>query len=274
MMRVSLRLRLGLKRTRSRAPGCVVLVDVDGDGRLDVVTASSSDDTIAWYKNEAGSPPTWTPYTISTTADFARGVFAADLDDDGRVDVVSGSSHDDRVMWYKNGGGSPPTWTPYTISTVADGVFTVFATDFDGDGRVDVLSACQSNDQVVWYKNSGGSPLAWTPFTVTSTADGAAAVFVADLDGDGRKDVLSGNFNDGNIAWHKNSLCAAGQYGVGGAAPCMGCPEGTYGATSGLTSAACTGACTAGFYCPPASTRGTQVPALVMQYAVHPPCRL
>ena len=43
------------------------------------------------------------------------------------------------IVWYKNGGGSPPTWTPYTIST--SNTYTpaqsVFAADIDGDSRVD-----------------------------------------------------------------------------------------------------------------------------------------
>ncbi len=40
---------------------------------------------------------------------------------------------DDKTAWYRNGGGSPPTWTPYTISTIADYAFSVFATDVGVD---------------------------------------------------------------------------------------------------------------------------------------------
>jgi hypothetical protein len=50
---------------------------VCGDGRVDILSASYNDNKIAWYKNGGGSPTSWTPYTITTTAGFATSVFAA-----------------------------------------------------------------------------------------------------------------------------------------------------------------------------------------------------
>ena len=49
---------------------------------------------------------------------------------------------DNKIAWYKNGGGSPPAWTPYTISTDASFAVSVFAIDVDGDGRVDGAWCC------------------------------------------------------------------------------------------------------------------------------------
>ena len=53
------------------------------------------------------------------------------------VAVVSATKDDNKIAWYKNGGGSPPAWTPYTISTAAEWTESVFAADVDGDSRVD-----------------------------------------------------------------------------------------------------------------------------------------
>ncbi|MCA9542917.1 MAG: VCBS repeat-containing protein, partial [Myxococcales bacterium] len=47
----------------------VVPADVDGDGDLDALSASVSDDTIAWYENLGGSPIAWAKRTIATDAD-------------------------------------------------------------------------------------------------------------------------------------------------------------------------------------------------------------
>ena len=66
---------------------------------VDVLSASYADDTIAWYENDGGSPPSWTAYTITTSADAARCVFATDVDGDGDVDVLSASSNDDTIAW-------------------------------------------------------------------------------------------------------------------------------------------------------------------------------
>jgi hypothetical protein len=251
----------------------VYAADIDGDGRVDVLSASGSDDKIAWYRNDGGMPVTWTPNTIIATADLAASVFAADVDGDGRLDVLSASYNDDKIAWYKNGGGSPVVWTPYVITTAADGARSVFAVDMDGDGLLDVLSASGLDNKVAWYKNVGGSPVVWTPHIISSTAVGARAVSAADLDGDGRLDVLSASMVDNRIAWYMNMMCPRGSFGPGGYAPCNSCPPGRFSSISllevceactagrfgsgGSTNASCSGPCTAGFACPTGSPNAT-----------------
>ena len=66
-------------------------IDLDGDGDVDVLSASQYDDTIAWYENLDGSGGSWSYHEISTAADGARSVFGIDLDGDGDVDVLSAS---------------------------------------------------------------------------------------------------------------------------------------------------------------------------------------
>ncbi|KAK3256864.1 hypothetical protein CYMTET_34025, partial [Cymbomonas tetramitiformis] len=73
--------------------------DVDGDGDLDVLSASWNDAKIAWYAND-GSGGFGSQQVISTLADFARSVYAADMDGDGDVDVLSASDDDDKIAWY------------------------------------------------------------------------------------------------------------------------------------------------------------------------------
>ncbi|MGQ0502421.1 MAG: FG-GAP-like repeat-containing protein, partial [Panacagrimonas sp.] len=85
--------------------------DLDGDGDLDVLSASRYDDKIAWYENDGGATPAFTLRIISTTADGARSVHAADLDGDGDLDVLSASGYDDKIAWYENGGGATPGFT-------------------------------------------------------------------------------------------------------------------------------------------------------------------
>tara|TARA_Y100001970_G_scaffold147289_1_gene180821 strand:+ start:258 stop:515 length:258 start_codon:yes stop_codon:yes gene_type:complete len=48
--------------------------------------------------------PTFTNHTISTSADGARSVYAADVDGDGDMDALSVSYLDDKIAWYENDG--------------------------------------------------------------------------------------------------------------------------------------------------------------------------
>ena len=47
-------------------------------------------------------------------------------------------------------------FTERVISTSADGVYSVFATDLDPDGDIDVVSASWIDDKIRWYESDGG----------------------------------------------------------------------------------------------------------------------
>ena len=185
----------------------VFATDLDGDGDVDVLSASISDDKIAWYESDGGSPPAFVERVISTSADFALSVFATDVDGDGDSDVLSASSFDDKIAWYESDGGLPPTFTERVISTVADGARSVFATDVNGDGHIDVLSASGGDRKIAWYESSGASPPTFTERVISTAANFAGSVFATDVDGDGDTDVLSASFFDDKIAWYENTIC-------------------------------------------------------------------
>ena len=175
--------------------------DLDGDGLLDVLSASDLDDKVAWYRNEGlGS---FSPERIITiVADGPRGVFAADLDGDGLLDVLSASVNDNTVAWYRNEGFGNFS-SQHIITTEAATVYSVRACDIDGDGLVDVVSGSFTDDKIAWYRNEGGGSFS-TQRIITTAANGALAVYTADLDGDGHIDVLSASRYDNKIAWYRN----------------------------------------------------------------------
>ena len=91
---------------------------------------------------------------ITTSADGAESVYAADLDDDGDMDVLSASSDwkSSKIAWYEN-DGTGLFGPQQVITTTADGAESVYAADLDGDGDMDVLSASFYDDKIAWYEN-------------------------------------------------------------------------------------------------------------------------
>jgi hypothetical protein len=85
----------------TKGPTCVCAADLDGDGDLDALSASSEDNKVAWYTND-GSGYFGPQQVLTTEADGADSVSAADLDGDGDLDVLSASSDDAKIAWYKN----------------------------------------------------------------------------------------------------------------------------------------------------------------------------
>jgi hypothetical protein len=142
---------------------------------------------------------------ISSVADGALSVFAADLDADGDNDILSASRDDDTVAWYENLGAGSGFGPRQVISNTADTARSVYAADLDGDGDQDVLAACfanQADGRILWFENQGGS---FGPQNlISTTALGAFAVHSADLDADGDLDVVSASYYDDKIAWYEN----------------------------------------------------------------------
>ena len=144
--------------TSADGPFDVFVADMDGDGDMDIVSASYNDDTIAWYENDGNINPTWTAADIATNADGAYGVFVEDIDGDGDMDIVSASVLDSTVAWYENDGNVDPTWTAADLSVgFSENPNSVFVADMDGDGDMDIVSSSPVDDTISWYENVGKS---------------------------------------------------------------------------------------------------------------------
>jgi outer membrane protein OmpA-like peptidoglycan-associated protein len=194
--------------TAADGADCVYAADMDKDGDIDVLSASWYDNKIAWYENTAGDGKSWNTHVISTKAYYATGVFAADIDGDGDMDVVSSSWLDDKVAWYENEDGKGEKWQEHLVTRKANGANAVWAADIDGDGDQDILCASEQDKRITWYENtlntSEKKGKGWVAHTITRQAGGACSVCVADIDGDGHPDVVSGSRKDDKAAWYRN----------------------------------------------------------------------
>ncbi len=196
--------------TAADGPASVSAADIDGDGKMDLVSGSFNDDKIAWYQNDGSQ--TFTAFTISTAANGVRSVTVADLDGDGDMDVLSASFFDGKIAWYEN-DGTPAVgaWTSRTITSSASVANSVTTADVDGDGDLDVLSASLGDNKIAWYENDGGQN--FTTRVISLAAKGANSVAAADVDGDGDLDVLSASsfvdkYNppaEYKVVWYENN---------------------------------------------------------------------
>jgi VCBS repeat protein/GEVED domain-containing protein len=177
-------------------PLSVHSADMDGDGDMDVLSASNDDHKIAWYENDGKGD--FAAHTITTSAIGAFSVFSADVDSDGDMDVLSASQGDDTIAWYENDGSEE--FTQHTIATNVGGARAVSAGDFDRDGDVDVLSGSNQDGRLAWHENDGSEN--FTSHTIASFD--VSSVFVVDMEDDGDSDVLVTSFDGDYVAWYEN----------------------------------------------------------------------
>jgi VCBS repeat protein/GEVED domain-containing protein len=182
----------------------VCSADLDGDGDLDVLSASAYANRLDWYENTDGGSY-FAHHAITTAAGTPLSVFAVDLDadgdldDDGDLDVLSASSNDDKIAWYENTGGGI-FGAQEVITADADGARSVYAVDLDEDGDPDVLSI--SANRIGWHENAGDG--SFSAHHTIATKANYSSVHPADLDGDGDQDVIAGTRYDG-IVWYEKT---------------------------------------------------------------------
>ena len=195
----------GEQRDISTARGgarSVYAVDLDGDGDMDVLSASSR---VAWHENTDGRGTFAEQQIISDREDKAWSVTAVDVDGDGDNDVVSGSVH--KIAWYENLDGDGTFGSPTLIEAETQmHARAVHAADLDGDGDMDVLSG--ASNTVAWHENTDSKGTFGNRRLVAAESEfiGIRSVHAADVDSDGDLDVLSAgaDFGDGRISWQEN----------------------------------------------------------------------
>ena len=133
----------------------------------------------------------------------ATAVHAADLDNDGDMDLLSASFNDELIAWYENDGQATAGFLRRVVSNSASGASSVVSADLDQDGDLDLLSSSAYDNKISWYENVGSTPPAFFERTITRAARYATDVATGDIDGDGDLDVLSANYAGNSIGWYE-----------------------------------------------------------------------
>ncbi len=125
------------------------------------------------------------------------GLVVADVDGDGIRDIIS-VHEDSNHLRIAFGTADPDTWTNITLGTGDEvaAIEDVAVGDLNGDGHPDVVAACEEA-HLIYFQNPGKTPrtTTWARVIpeVTRNRGSWLRVFMADVDGDGRMDVLGAN---------------------------------------------------------------------------------
>lgn len=147
-----------------------------------------------------------TSYITLESGDCPLSPVAADFNGDGYKDiaVVSHGKSQLKIFW----GGPHRTFKAgpvYGKEQVGYHPGKITVTDWNGDGRPDILLACEGIFQVQYWENTGNGFIKKASFKVWLNAK---SIKCGDIDGDGRKDIVLGG-HQGNsvlVLWGRNGF--------------------------------------------------------------------
>jgi hypothetical protein len=187
--------------------GSAIVADLDHDGAMDIAcTAAGRDGPGAIVTLHGRGDGTFEPWQLIPVADLPVSVVAADLRGHGSLDLAvmhnsgPGSAPPGYLtVLYNDGNGGFPTRTEYAdaqLVTGSDVGGQLAVADFDGDGRLDVALHDNATSTTLVMLNQGDGTFARpVSYGVCGSAYGLfpRAVFAADLNHDGRPDLLTLN---------------------------------------------------------------------------------
>ncbi len=188
----------------------VALVDVNGDGRLDIAGAGwGRQGAVRVYLNAPGGG--WKALAPVGQGNFFR-LSRADINGDGHVDIFAGTYQNGVRLFLGDGQGHfreappPPGLDPNEPGAgvlpagQAPSFWQALPVDVDGDGRADIFAGSLDNGGIRAWLNRGDQ--GWLPlngvFPTTGNFYGLAA---ADLNTDGRPDIAAANLGEGLTLW-------------------------------------------------------------------------
>ncbi len=124
--------------------------DVDADGDMDVFAASLGGSKVYLYRNQGGSPITWTREELGTMP-YSAMVRTGDFDGDGDWDVVSSSFGNAGVAWWENTENGS-IFVKHIVKSGGQGISWAMPGDLDNDGDLDILSVRYMGNAIYWYE--------------------------------------------------------------------------------------------------------------------------
>ncbi len=202
----------GVSFATGTAPNDMVVGDIDGDGKTDVVTVNETANTISVLRNTA-TMGVINAASFAAKVDFATlnspyAIKVADMDGDGKLDIInSGSSPDFSVFRNTSTVGS------ITMATRLDIAVTTYSDEFDvndidGDGKPDIAVVnTVGNSTISLFRNSSSvGNCSFAAAVNIATSSDPFDIALEDIDGDSKPEIVAVEMGSHKLSLYQNLI--------------------------------------------------------------------
>ncbi|MCB9868779.1 MAG: VCBS repeat-containing protein [Planctomycetes bacterium] len=191
----------------------ISIADINRDGRLDFAFSDG------WYEAPSSLSGSWKFHRLVSNVYGISNTQVADLNRDGRPDIVVSAGHHGTGIYLLTAPADPVngTWTRTVIDASINHPEGLRLFDFDGDGDLDLVAAelffktkpshpdwTDEKHNLFFYENDGKVPVTWKRRAASANVFPAHNPALADVNGDGRIDLIAPGSQAGTISYFEN----------------------------------------------------------------------
>jgi hypothetical protein len=158
--------------------------DINGDGKPDLALAHYNHSGIIWIDFSKDKPRV---HHVGSSKEDGHGIGIADVDGDGKADIITPHG------WFQQIDADADKWVWHGDWDLGDTGFPIIGFDVNHDGKLDLIYGQGHGYGLYWLEQAGTTNHPhWIRHTIDESFSQSHAIAMADLDGDGRQELITG----------------------------------------------------------------------------------